>query len=68
MSSFVIWEHGDHRCICIVGERRVMVRLLDATRVVREQVFPSSEDAERTAQRWENEDLLTHKPPQDLDI
>ena len=62
MSSVVMWEHGDHRCICIVGERRVMIRLVDASRVVREQLAASSEAASRTAQRWESEDLLTQRP------
>lgn len=69
MSSVVMWEHGDHQCICIVGERRVMIRLLEASRIVREQLVPSSEAAERTAQRWEDEGLLlTHRHAHDLHV
>jgi hypothetical protein len=68
MSSVVMWEHGVHRCICIVGERRVMIRMLESSRVVREQLVPSPEAAERTAQRWEDEDLLTHRQSHDVHV
>jgi hypothetical protein len=56
-----MWQHGDQRCICLVGDRRVMIRLLESSRVVREQLAASPEAAARTAQRWEDEGLMPHR-------
>jgi hypothetical protein len=55
MGFITMWKHGAHRCVFIVGGAQMMLRLVDATTVLREQVV-NADAAAVLANLWEMED------------
>jgi hypothetical protein len=55
MGFITMWTHGDHRCVFVVGGEQMLLRLVDATSILREQVV-GADAAAVLATLWETED------------
>lgn len=50
-----MWRHGALRCVFVVGGEQLLLRLVDATSILREQVV-AADAAAVLADLWETED------------
>jgi hypothetical protein len=61
MGFITMWKHGARRCVFIVGGEHLLLRLVDGTSILREQVVIGADAAATVAERWNIED---HPAPQ----
>jgi hypothetical protein len=61
MGFITMWKHGARRCVFIVGGAQRILRLVDATTVLREQAV-SADAAAPLARLWEMEDCPAALP------
>lgn len=56
-----MWTHGARRCVFVVGGEQLLLRLVDATSILREQVV-GADAAALLAGLWETEDRPAELP------
>ena len=56
-----MWRHGARRCVFVVGGEQMVLRLVDATSILREQVV-GADAAALLANLWETEDRSAELP------
>jgi hypothetical protein len=54
MGFITMWINGDRRCVLVVGGEQMILRIVDATSIIREQVV-RSDAAALLAGLWEQE-------------
>jgi hypothetical protein len=54
MGFITMWISGDRRCVLVVGGEQMILRIVDATSILREEIV-RSDTAALVANRWEQE-------------
>jgi hypothetical protein len=65
MGFITMWSHGALRCVFVVGGEQLLLRLVDATSIRREQVV-GADAAALLADLWETEDRPDELPDSHL--
>ena len=54
MGFITMWKHGARRCVFVIGGEQLLLRLVDATSILREEVV-GADAAAALADLWETE-------------
>jgi hypothetical protein len=65
MGFITMWRHGARRCVFVVGGEQMLLRLVDATSILREEVV-GADAAAMLAGLWETEDRSAEVPDSQL--
>ena len=65
MGFITMWKHGARRCVFVIGGEQLLLRLVDATSILREEVV-GADAAAVLAGLWETEDCPAELPNSQL--